>query len=73
MHYTAIRNAAVDMVQTAKRKYEFSLAKRPKDHPKKYYAYVQPKRALTDGVGPLQTEEHSVATDDNIKAVTLSL
>ncbi|VDP92548.1 unnamed protein product [Echinostoma caproni] len=39
--YTALRNAAVEMVRTAKRNYELMPAKSAKNHAKKYYGYVK--------------------------------
>ncbi|VDP91714.1 unnamed protein product [Echinostoma caproni] len=59
------------MVRTANRDYELTLIKYAKDHPKKYYHYVQSKVALNDGVGPI--EWYSAATDENSKVDTLNL
>ena len=68
VRYKAARNLAVKRQRGAKYKYEIRLASHVKSHPKKYYSYVQSKRATRGDIGTLVLEDGSALNSDVDKA-----
>ena len=55
-------------IRKSKLNFEKSLAKRSKDNPKAFYAYIGTKRTNRSGIGPLQDNQGAMITDNGTQA-----
>ena len=62
--FNLAQRALKKKIRKSKLNFEKSLAKRSKDNPKAFYAYIGTKRANRSSIGPLQ-DDHGVMITDN--------
>ena len=70
--YNNARREVKQLIKQAKRNYEISIAKDSTTNPKKFYKYINSKKNLKSGIGPLINEEGHLITEDKAIATTLN-
>ncbi|MGL5707139.1 MAG: endonuclease/exonuclease/phosphatase family protein, partial [Aeromonas sp.] len=71
--YKRLRNQAVQIQRKLKENFELRLVKRVKTEPKRFYSYVQSKKAARNTIGVLNIGGNEIATSDSSKAEAFRL
>jgi len=70
--YNEARRTVKREIRKAKINYEEEIAKNAKNNPKKFYKYINNKKELKSGIGPLANETGELVSDNKIMADTLN-
>ena len=70
--YTNARREVKRLIKTAKRNYEINIAKESTTNPKKFYKYINSKKNLKSGIGPIVNEDGQLITDNKDIATALN-
>ncbi len=60
------------LIKQAKRRYEEDIAANSKNNAKKFFRYVNSKRQIRSGIGPLKDSAGNLVTDDQTMANMLN-
>ena len=72
MQYNNARREVKKQIRQAKREHEINIANESKTNPKKFYRYINNRKHIKSGIGPLLNEAGETITDDKKMATTLN-